>query len=118
VDAPIRRRNNRSKTQPWLNRNWTRGRHEDSVGIFVAHVVVRRPGDFFRWIGRKAEQFILESVCRFNLVGPIDRPPIHGEFIVHLERRADSHVIERQVVEIERPRIVHLVLGVVAFEAQ
>ena len=117
VHLAVGRRCDGRKTETGLNRHRAVACGRD-VGVVLAEVIVHRPSNRFGRLGDVAEELVLVLIGRLRLVGSIDQPVVQSKAIVDAILRAHAGVIEGQVVKVEGPRIVHLVLGVVAFRAE
>ena len=86
------------------------------VGVLLPQVEVGRPGHRLRRVDHRAEHLILVVVERLGLLGAVGDPVVGGNRIVESVTDPRAHVIERQIVEPIGPRVVRLILGVVALE--
>src|SRR6185437_2849727 len=83
--------------------------------MLLAKVVIYGPIHCLGGSDIKTDHFILKRVKRLGLLRSIRKPVVEGNFIVNWIIGSDSHVIEGQIIEEERPSIVQLVLRIVRF---
>src|SRR5208282_753881 len=59
---------------------------------------------------------IFETVGGFRLIGSVDHPVVHSKAIADRITGTESHVVEGEKAEPVGSGIVHLILGVIAFD--
>ena len=95
---------NGCRRQPWLRGQGRQPGIEirNQSAILIPKIVVDIPGNGLSGLYREQKRVRLEAVEIFGLIGAVDQPVLHGQFVVHVVRAPESHVIERQEVEVKR----------------
>src|SRR5215469_7381456 len=104
MGSSIGRRSDGQENQSWLHRYRIRWRGTDnSIGMLLAQVIVRRPSDTLCRLRREPEQLIFEAVRRLHLVRSIDDPVVHGKSVGQGKTGAKAHVVKGQEIKPIRP---------------